>query len=79
MDAACCPDHGKRVQALVTPEELAGAPASFGTVPVRGGGPGLKGYEYRVQVRVCWLWRCRAGPRGGADGGKWLLHPAGGI
>jgi hypothetical protein len=37
-------------QALATPEELAGAPAAFGTVPIRGGGPALQGYQYRMQV-----------------------------
>ncbi len=38
------------LQALVTAEELANAPASFNTLPIKGGGPALKGFQYRIQV-----------------------------
>ncbi len=38
------------LQALALPEELGSAPAGFQTVPVKGGGAALKGYQYRVQV-----------------------------
>jgi len=37
-------------QALATPEELTAAPSAFGTVPIKGGGPALQGFQYRVQV-----------------------------
>ncbi|KIZ02108.1 putative pyruvate-flavodoxinoxidoreductase [Monoraphidium neglectum] len=47
--AFVCP-HAAIRPALATPDELAGAPAGFGAVPIRGGGPALKGYQYRVQV-----------------------------
>ncbi|EFN55341.1 hypothetical protein CHLNCDRAFT_134349 [Chlorella variabilis] len=44
-----CP-HAAVRPALATPEELAGAPAGFATVPIKGGGPALKGFQYRIQV-----------------------------
>ncbi|KAI8468670.1 MAG: thiamine diphosphate-binding protein [Monoraphidium minutum] len=47
--AFVCP-HAAVRPALATPEELSGAPAAFGTVPIRGGGPALQGFQYRVQV-----------------------------
>jgi ferredoxin len=48
-----CP-HAAIRPALATPEELAAAPPTFGTVPVRGGGAALKGFQYRVQVGEGW-------------------------
>ena len=48
-----CP-HAAIRPVLATPEELAGAPAGFQAVPIKGGGPALKGLQYRIQVRW-WL------------------------
>lgn len=47
--AFVCP-HAAIRPALASAEELKGAPAAFGAVPVKGGGPALAGYQYRVQV-----------------------------
>lgn len=47
--AFVCP-HAAIRPALAKPEELANAPASFGTVLVKGGGPALKEFQYRMQV-----------------------------
>ncbi|GAB4821587.1 hypothetical protein N2152v2_008633 [Parachlorella kessleri] len=47
--AFVCP-HAAVRPALALPEELGSAPAGFQTVPVKGGGTALKGYQYRVQV-----------------------------
>lgn len=44
-----CP-HAAIRPVLATPEELAGAPAGFQAVPIKGGGPSLKGLQYRIQV-----------------------------
>ncbi|GAB4822569.1 hypothetical protein N2152v2_009615 [Parachlorella kessleri] len=44
-----CP-HAAIRPALAKPDELSGAPANFGTVPIRGGGPALQGFQYRIQV-----------------------------
>lgn len=47
--AFVCP-HAAIRPALATADELSGAPGGFHTVPVRGGGPALKDFQYRVQV-----------------------------
>ncbi|GAB4824108.1 hypothetical protein N2152v2_011154 [Parachlorella kessleri] len=44
-----CP-HAAIRPALVLPEELGTAPEGFSTVPIRGGGKALKGYQFRIQV-----------------------------
>jgi pyruvate-ferredoxin/flavodoxin oxidoreductase len=44
-----CP-HAAIRPVLATPEELVGAPAGFQAVPIKGGGPALKGMQYRIQV-----------------------------
>lgn len=45
-----CP-HAAIRPVLATPEELGSAPAGFHAVPIKGGGPALKGLQYRIQVR----------------------------
>lgn len=47
--AFVCP-HAAIRPVLASPEELAGAPPGFATVPIKGGGPSLKGLQYRIQV-----------------------------
>ena len=44
-----CP-HAAIRPVLATPEELGSAPAGFHAVPIKGGGPALKGLQYRIQV-----------------------------